>query len=442
MAYWHRAILACEPEIELMKNKQASVRPWPLLRFCMTCGLVCVPGAPAWATTEMALQFETSLQYDSNPFRFVNGVNGRATLGTEATNDAVYSNDLHFSVAHPLDSPDTRLVFTGLLGKRNYRQFPHLDHTEYAYRGGLEWRWSQLWKGEFIRAQEQKLYDYQDGTITDREMKHRTTDVAGVTLRISPSIDVSVAMKLQHLSYDTAVNLPFESEERGADSGIIFRSGSGSSLRTGVKTNDVKFLNRTALLISTADNRYRDDELYFDADWQYSVLTRFSGRVAKLERRYDSLKNMNFTATTLEASAMHDHSPKTRITLNFWNRPSGSSDPAMLYTTVTGGQVAVRWQTTEKTRFNLQYGSELEKYKTTTAWVGQPDPELKRTRFGASMVYTMTRDIAFYVEGFNEYLNRGSIGSGISQRALRAGLEYTFEGVPGTTQQVGLSARR
>ena len=399
-------------------------------------------GGAALANTEVVLQFESALRHESNPFRFVDGANGLATLKTDSTSDSVFSNDLRFSVAHPLDSPDTRLVLGGLVGQRNYRQFTHLNHTEYAYRGGLEWRWSTLWKGEVIRAQEQKLYDYQDGSITDREITHKTTDSVGVALRVTPSLDIPLLLKAQRLSYDTATNLPFESEERSADLGIAFRSETGSNFRSGVKTNDVKFLQRTPVLIATADSRYRDDELYLEADWQYSVLTRFGARVARLERTYDALKNLNLSTTTSEASVVHEYSPKTRFTLNFWNRPSGSSDPATLYTTVTGGQAAVRWQTTEKTRLSVQYGSEMEKYKTTTAWVGQPDPELKRTRLGASLVYAVTRDIAFYVEGFNDDLNRGSVGSGISQRTLRTGLEYTFEGVPGLAQKAGLGARR
>jgi hypothetical protein len=273
-------------------------------------------------------------------------------------------------------------------------------------------------------------------------MTHKTADSVGVALRVTPSLDIPLLLKSQRLSYDTATNLPFESEERSADLGIAFRSETGSNFRSGVKTNDVKFLQRTPVLIATADSRYRDDELYLEADWQYSVLTRFGARVARLERSYDALKNLNLSTTTSEASVVHEYSPKTRFTLNFWNRPSGSSDPATLYTTVTGGQAAVRWQTTEKTRLSVQYGSEMEKYKTTAAWVGQPDPELKRTRLGASLVYAVTRDIAFYVEGSYDDLNRGSVGSGISQRTLRTGLEYTFEGVPGVAQKAGLGARR
>ena len=406
--------------------------------------MACVGGHPlhALAMTELVLQLDSSLRYDSNPLRFTQDADIQAALGVAKKSDAVLANDVRFAVVHPLDSPQTRLLLTGQLGRRNYNQLTQLDNWEYAYKGALEWRWGDLWKGEFAHAQEQLLYGYLDGSLTTREMYHRTTDNVEVALRATPELDIPLAGRNRRVQYDSPVNWIFDSEERSVDLGVRFLSQTRSLVRGGVRSTEVQFPRRDALAVANLDSGYRDNELYAEADWQYSVFTRLGGRVSALNRKYDSLTTKNFSALTTEFRAIYEHSPLTRLTLEYWSRPYGTTDRTTLYTLVTGAQLGVRWQATPKTRVSALLTSEQQKYQYLALDPGQANPQLHRVRWGGGVVYAISRDVRAYVDGFREHLDRGSLGAGISQNLLRVGIEYTYENITGLAQRTGLGDRR
>lgn len=394
------------------------------------------------AAAELVLQLDTALRSDSNPLRFTEGPVIPPTLGISSPSDTILSTDVRGAMIYPLDSPDTRLVLTGQLGRRHYNQLTQLDSTEYAYRAALEWRYGTLWKGELFHSQEQQLYGYLDGSLTSREMTHRTTDSVELALRATPDIELPLTLRSRRTRYDSPINLVFESTELSADAGVRLKTSINSTARVGVRATSVDFPQRTAAQIALLDSRYQDNELYLESDWQYSVFTRFSGRVAALKRSYDSLAGKSFSAFTTELRVLYDYSPLTRLTLEAWNRPYGTTDRTTLYTIATGVQAAVRWQATPKTRLTAQATNELQRYQSIALQPGQSNPELNRVRLGGGLVYAVTKDVSMYVDGFRERLDRGSLGRNIVQNTLRAGLEYTFENATGVTQRTGLGERR
>ncbi len=402
---------------------------------------LCLP-FQAHAAAELVLQLDTSLRSDSNPLRFTEGPVIPPSLGISSPSDTIFSTDIRGAVIYPLDSPETRLVLTGQLGRRNYNQLTQLDNTEYAYRAALEWRYGTLWKGELFHSQEQQLYGYLDGSLTTREMIHRTTDSVELALRATPEIEIPLILRSRRTRYDSPVNLIFESTESSADAGIRLKTGTNSTARVGARTTSVSYPQRTAAQIALLDSRYQDNELYLESDWQYSVFTRLSGRVAALKRSYDSLEGKSFSALTTELRVLYDYSSLTRLTLELWNRPYGTTDRTTLYTIATGVQAAVRWQATPKTRFTAQATNELQRYQSIALQPGQSNPELNRVRLGGGFVYAVTKDVSMYVDGFREHLNRGNLGPNIVQNTLRAGLEYTFENTTGVAQRTGLGERR
>lgn len=395
----------------------------------------------AHANVELVLQMESSLRYDSNPLRFTHNADVQPVVADKKS-DSVLANDVRWSVVYPLGLPDTRLVFGGQVGRRNFDEMTWLNHSEYAYRTGLEWHWGQLWRGEVFHAQSQKLFDYLDGSLTTRDLVRRATDRFEVALRMTPDIELPLALKNERLTYDSLDNFFNENVERSIDLGVALRQRSGSRLRVGVRSADATFPNRTPTQTATLDNFFRDNEIYFQTDWKYSEKTRFSGRVASLRRGYGTLPALDFSATTVEFAVDHDYSPKTKFEVLVWNRPTGSTNPAILYAMTEGAQLALRWQATVKTRLSLKLARELERYQTTSAWSGPENPVSGRVRFGAGAVYAFSRDFSLYMDGFRDELNRGGLGPGISQNTVRAGLEYTFENQPGLAVRSGLGERR
>ena len=293
-----------------------------------------------------------------------------------------------------------------------------------------------------FHSQDKKLFDYQDGFLTTRELVHRTQDQLTVSLNVTPDFAIPVTVTEKRVTYDTVNNAFNESKDHSVDAGVTWRSGTTSKLGSGLRLNNVRFTNRTSEQIANLDEQYRDQELYLDADWQYSVKTRLGGRVAALRREYASLSNLNFSATTAILAIDHAYSPKTNVGFEAWSRPSGSVNVGARYSTVRGAQLALRWQATAKTRLSMQVAVESERFQTLRTARPLPSPVEDRIRVGASMVVALSRDLSFYVDGFAQELSRGDLGAGSAQQTLSAGLEYTFESVTGLAERSGLGARR
>jgi len=413
----------------------------PPLRALSLCALLaCAPGAQAM--TELVLQLDSSWRYDSNPFRFTNDANVAAAIGRERKGDSVLTSDVRGAVVVPLDSPQTRLILTGQLGRRNYDQLTQLDNTEYAYRAALEWRLGDLWRGELSHRDENQLFNYQNGGLTTREMVRATTELGEVALRVTPSLEVPFTLRSRRIQYETPVNAGYDSDERSMDLGVRYQATTQSGVRAGLRRTTLTYPQRSAAQASTLDTGFADTELYLDGDWQYSVMTRFSGRVAAQRRAYDNLGQKNFSVLTTDLRVLHDHSPLTRFTLELWNRPYGLTDPLTLYMITTGAQLGVRWQGTPKTRVNLSLAKEQQTYQYASLGPGQSNPKLDRTRLGGGVVYAWTPSVRVYVDGYRERLDRGILGAGIHQTFVRAGLEYTFENISGLAQRTGLGERR
>ncbi len=392
--------------------------------------------------TDLVLQLDSSWRYDSNPLRFTDDANVPAAIGHDRKGDSIMTTDVRGAVVVPLDSPQTRLILTGQLGRRSYDQLTQLDNTEYAYRAALEWRLGDLWRGELSHRDENQLFNYQNGGLTTREMVRSITELGEVALRVTPSLEVPLTLRSRRINYETPVNAGYDSEERSMDLGLRYQATTQSGVRGGLRRSTLTYPHRSAAQATTLDTGFADTELYLDGDWQYSVMTRFSGRVAAQKRAYDNLGQKNFSVLTTDLRVLHDYSPLTRFTLEVWNRPYGLTDPLTLYMITTGGQLGVRWQGTPKTRVNLSFAKEQQTYQYATLGPGQSNPKLDRTRIGGGVVYAWTPSVRIYVDGYRERLDRGNLGAGISQTFVRAGVEYTFENVSGLAQRTGLGDRR
>ena len=395
----------------------------------------------ARATTELILQLDSSWRYDSNPLRFTDDAKLPAALGINSKQDTILSNDVRVLLVQPLDSPETRLVFTGQLGHRSYRELTQLTNTEYAYNASLEWRSGEIWKGKLSHSEEQQLYDYLNGTLTTRDMIHRMTDNAAVSLQLTPDIEIPFTIRVRRDGYDISENQVFNSNERSLDASIHLRSTTSSNISIGLRSTDVLFPLRNVAQANTLDSGYQDKELYLASDWQYSVLTRLSGRIAAMQRTYATLDLKNFSAVTAELKILHDYSARTRLTAELWTRPYPITDSAILYTTASGAQLGAKWQSTEKTQVTMMASKEQQQHQYANTVPGQLNPTLNRVRVGGSLTYAVTRDMQFYVDGFRDQLDQGLLGGNIGQTVLRTGLEYTFENIGGLAQRTGFGKR-
>jgi hypothetical protein len=396
----------------------------------------------ALATTELVLQLDSSWRYESNPFRFPDDANVMAAIGRDRRGDQVLANDIRAGVIIPLDSPQTSLILTGQLGRRNYDQLTQLDNTEYAYRASLEWRLGSLWRGDVTHRDEQMLFNYLNGGLTSREMVRVGTDTAVVALRVTPDIDLPLTLRNRRTSYESAQNWSYDNDERIVDLGVRYAPTTRSMVTGGLRSTSVKYHRRDAAQSALLDTGFSDAELYVDADWRYSSFTRVVGRFAAQKRSFDHLGEKNFTVFTTYLNVLYQYSPLTRVSLELWNRPFGAIEPNALYSISTGGQLSARWQATPKTRVDAVLTKERNTYEFVANAAGLTSPRTDRGRVGGAVVYALAPSVRVYAEGFRERQDRGALGAPISFNSLRVGLEYTYENLTDTAVRAGFGSRR
>ena len=89
------------------------------------------------AMTEVLLQLDTSQRFDSNPLRFTKDANIKSADGLAKNSDSILAGDVRGAMIHRLDSPETRIIFIGQLGHRDFNKLSQLDNTEYNYNSAM-----------------------------------------------------------------------------------------------------------------------------------------------------------------------------------------------------------------------------------------------------------------------------------------------------------------
>ncbi|QDL53403.1 hypothetical protein [Rhodoferax aquaticus] len=402
----------------------------PLPTVAIAALLAAIPGG-AWGMTELVLQMDTSWSHDSNPER----------VGTDDASDNLAATELRLAIVQALDSPGTRLLLNAQAGDNRYGHFDGLNSSPQAYNGAFEWRWTDAWRGAVSQSYKRQPYDVVDASRTRRDVFTQTDASASLTLQITPWISFPMELRSGQLGYDTPANTGSNTRSNAWLMGARMDTGTGSSVGVGVQSTEVRFPERTDTQAVNGGTGYRAQEVYLDALWQYSPLTRVSVRMAPIERRYDGLVGKNFTELATQAQLRYTPSPLTNWTLDWSDQPTDTTDTAALYTRVNRLQWGAQWRPSAKTQVVMSLSQERQNNQTALASAAA-SPEFKRYRFGLGVVYAATPDVRVYVDGSTDRTERGAALADILQNTLRVGVEYTFENLPDLAQRVGLGGRR
>jgi hypothetical protein len=405
-------------------------RVWRALTLMILHGCLLSPSTAA-ATTELILQMDLSWSNDSNPQRLASGDLHDRLLATEA----------RLAVIHPLDSPDTRLVFSANAGSNTYSDLRDLDNSPRGHKAALEWRASELVRGSVYQGRARRSYDVVDAERTRRDMSDQIEVGVGLTLQITPWIELPIEMKARRQAYETVANAAFNADERSASLGIRWVTGAGSSLGMGLQASNVSFDDRSALLASSLGARYRAESAYLEATWQYSPFTRLTAKLEPIQRNYAYLESKSYSEIGSELHIRHNYSPKTSFTADWSQRPSDMTDSSALYTMVNRIEWGAQWRASSDTQIVLAWSQERQ--LNQLAWGSNAaNPELRRERAGLGLIFAASRDVRLYLDGYTDHTRRSDNSADFFQNTLRLGVEYTFENMPNLARKAGMGARR
>ncbi len=398
--------------------------------------------APAFATTELALQLATSLTGDSNPLRFYDGDAAAAQNGNPSTSDKVKALDVRAGLIIPILSDRTRLILTGSLGTRQYQTYQDLDHQEKAADASFEYAVGDLLAGRVIAGKEDRLFQYINGSLTAKDISHFSQTGAELTLKITDELSVPVKLDRSNLHYDLDVNQLYNFHQNGQQAGLKYYSPTGSNLELGVRFSDTDYPNRNPQQIADLDQRYRETETYLEAEWKYSVKTVVSTHLGLIRRRYDSLSDLNTNLLSTLVRGTYFYSPKLRIDAQIFDRPFAIVDPSILYVVTKGLRLDAQWNMSDKTQFHLTGLAQNSDQKLVPRLAEIQDSvsrKEKLTRAGFGINYQLQRGFRLMLDSFYEKVERDTNLPGLKQGVIMIGLEYSYENLPGSAAKMGLS---
>ena len=413
---------------------------------CKKTGMACLLALsswPAFATTELVLQLETSLSRDTNPFRFYDNQagGGQKREQIQRLTETVNASDIRAGAIIPLLSDQTRLTLSGSLGNRHYKEYRQLDHQPGAADAVFDWQAGQSLSGRVYAGKDQRLFQYINGSLTERDIAH--TRRAGADVRIKPDDDwmLSASLFRNALNYDLDLNQLYNFDERGQQLGLRFMSPTGSSIEAGTRLSETRFTDRTPEQVRDLDKKYKETELYLDGEWRYSIKTITSAHLGLIHRRYDVLKERDTRLFNAIWRGTYHYSTMLRLDLQLFDRPFTIVDPSILYVVSKGARVDALWKWSDKTNVNfsaLLQNSDQELIPRLVRPDNNSSRKEKLQRIGIGASYQFERGFRLLFDSFYEKTDRAADDIKLRQAVVRLGLEYTFENLPGSAARLGL----
>ncbi|MCU6433410.1 hypothetical protein LPB67_06400 [Undibacterium sp. Jales W-56] len=397
--------------------------------------------ASSFASSELVLQLETSLTSDSNPLRFYEGSAALAQNGNTDTADKVRGIDLRAGAVIPVLSDRTRLILTGTLGKHSYRHYDNLDHQSKAGDAMFDYAIGDIVSGRINAGKEDRLFQYINGSLTDKDMSHYSQQAAELTLKITDELAIPVKTERSSLRYDLGVNQLYNFHQQAQQASIRYYSPTGSNIEAGLRLSETDYPNRNQQQFADLDKHYRETESFLEAEWKYSVKTVASTHLGLIRRRYESLHELDTNLFSTLIRATYFYSPKLRLDMQLWNRPFSIVDPSILYVIAKAARLDAQWKISDKTQFNfsgLLQDSDQKLVPRLAEFQNQLSRKEREIRLGFGMSYEIDRGLKLSIDSVAEKLTRDGNLPGLRQAIIKVGLEYTYENLPGSAAKMGL----
>lgn len=401
---------------------------------CICLAALCVP-VGGGAQTEVSVRVGEGIRSVENPFQFPSG-----STDPLKRDDTVRTTDVGVAIRTPMPSDRSFLSIGATASQQRYDALPQLDHTERQLDALYQWEYGTVLRGRVRHRYDERLYNYYGGFLTTLETPHATQDLAELSLRITPELELPVTVTRGSLSYsDAGLSQRYNQEDRGLQLALSYTSGRNSVFRAGVRQADVRYPNRSAADVAAIDSGFTEREAFVDVSWRYSQDTAVFGRIGKLDRTFNSLANRDTQLVSVSSGLEWRYSPKTFLFVRGYRQPqSNAQADVRLYVISTGLEARLQYDMTAKTRIGLTGGYEQQKYQgfsnTSAVATGGTD---KVTRVGATVEYQPTLRVLLRGELAHQRNEVDPVASTLGQfsrNTLQLGLSYTFENMLGTNR--------
>ncbi|VCU72608.1 hypothetical protein PIGHUM_04710 [Pigmentiphaga humi] len=371
---------------------------------------------------EYSLQVARIVQQISNPYRLPD------TGGNLRHTDLAVIDEFRAAAIVPLASERTRLMTSAMFGNVDYRDTHQLDHSPHAIKTTLQWQAGDLFKGSVSASDHIRMNRFLSTSWPARDLLKQRIFNADVGLRVTESLTVpmlSMSRTVSRNEFATNQQL-YNRNDNLVQLSAQYVGKDYSSVSGGVSRIRTNYVDRTPLQVQQLDRAYSDTEFFLSGNWHYSSKTSLEGYAGWRQRRYETLVDRDVDFATAELRAYWDYSVKTSFHAHLWHRPYGNEeDRSTLYSTLTGGRLAVRWQPGEKTSLSLNVVRERQKNYRVGAGGAS---EAMSWRVGPRGEWQMTPNILLTLDGWRERV-KGVGYPGYGSTVLRVGFTLMFDNI-------------
>ncbi len=247
------------------------------LALCGTTGMAAAETSPYYIGATQAFS------YDSNVFRRIDATAQGSTWGSTG-------------LVGGFDQPYRRQRFYGSANVQYnyYQQLSQLNNTSYAANLGWDWATIERLSGTLLASSSQNLGNYggidRTGPINIKNTQSFNNAFATVNYGLVSLLELNGRLGYSRVSYTAPQYAQYELEQSTATIGVRKQFGGQLTLGTGFTYTKGDYFS--------IGREFDRDDIFISGVWEYSGLSRFSGRLNYTKINYTGLNPLDESGLT------------------------------------------------------------------------------------------------------------------------------------------------
>lgn len=333
----------------------------------------------------LTLSAETSLVRDSNLFRLPSAANAQALIGRDSAAEQINITSVGVRVnkAYSLQ----RFEFGTTVLDYRYQNFSYLNSVANNYDAAWRWSLTPSFHGNLTNSRRESLnsfVDLQGYNIRSQRVNYDTRwdgqyEIDG-TWRANAGLSEGTQKSLQSQATEA------DTTTRGAELGLGYVFGSGSTLSYTLRNSTGQYLNRVLPSASLLDDSFTQIDHEFRLRWAVDGITTAGLHATAINRTHPNYSQRDYNGIAAGANIKINLSGKTSLAVDWSRELSAYQDGMTNYAQTDRLVVGPVWQLGAKTIMRLRHEIALRDY------LGSPTPLLVSTRSDTTRDTTLSLD--------------------------------------------------
>lgn len=309
-------------------------------------------------------------QYDSNLFRLPDQANVQQHPGGQQTSDTVRVTQIGLKLDKRYSLQ--RLQLEASVSDLGYRHFDFLDHRTRNYNAAWHWAITSRLNGQLAVERSQSLINYADYTGSYERANVRTNETRrfnlAAELASSWQLVASARRTRQYntLFFDTDGNHVLDEVETG----LRYLSASASQISLTSQRGKGRYTDREPRPNSLTDNRFRQQRLKLDMNWQFSPRSQLSLDVGPLKRQHEHFAQRDYSGTIGSLQFVHALTDQLQLRLRGSRELNSYQTPYASWYVGRSVSLGPNWAISPRLNLGLQWQHTRRDYQ------GSPLPGL------------------------------------------------------------------